>query len=186
MSLLPVARLTRTSCWLLTSLVTVALTPVFAATDSLVQPRTMIVDHSLAKTQVEAQILAARRYGTFWTTGDEALARAALAPDFKDSTLPPGRPQGITGPIAASKTMHAAIPDIQCEVEQMMVVGDRVIAHLHFTGHFTGQFKSVQGKGQPIDFIATDIYRVVEGRIAENWHLEDNLTLLQQLGLIAK
>jgi predicted ester cyclase len=82
--------------------------------------------------------------------------------------------------------MHAAIPDIQCEVEQMMVVGDRVIAHLRFTGHFTGQFKNVQGRGQPIDFIATDIYRVVEGRIAENWHLEDNLTLLQQLGLIAK
>jgi predicted ester cyclase len=183
MSLLPVARLIRASCWLLASLVTVAVTPVFAATDSLVQPRTVIVDHGLAKAQVEAQILAARRYGTFWSTGDEALARAALAPDFKDSTLPPGRPQGITGPIAASKTMHAAIPDIQCEVEQMLVVGDRVVVHLRFTGHFTGQFKSVQGEGQSIDFIATDIYRVVDGRIAENWHLEDNLALLQQLGI---
>ncbi|MGO4368999.1 ester cyclase [Pseudomonas sp. PAB10] len=184
MSLFPVARLTHARCWLLSSLVAVAVSPVFAATDPLVQPRTVIVDHSLAKAQVDAQILAARRYGTFWTTGDEALARAALAPDFKDSTLPPGRPQGITGPIAASKTMHAAIPDIQCEVEQMMVVGDRVIAHLRFTGHFTGQFKGVQGTGQTIDFIATDIYRVVEGRIAENWHLEDNLTLLQQLGMV--
>ncbi|TVT84331.1 ester cyclase [Pseudomonas sp. H3(2019)] len=184
MSLFPVARPTHARCWLLSSLVAVAVSPVFAATDPLVQPRTVIVDHSLAKAQVEEQILAARRYGTFWTTGDEALARAALIPDFKDSTLPPGRPQGITGPIAASKTMHAAIPDIQCEVEQMMVVGDRVIAHLRFTGHFTGQFKGVQGKGQTIDFIATDIYRVVEGRIAENWHLEDNLTLLQQLGMV--
>lgn len=184
MSLIPVARLTHARCWLLSSLAAVAVSPVFAATDPLVEPRTVIVDHSLAKAQVEAQILAARRYGTFWTTGDEALARAALTPDFKDSTLPPGRPQGITGPIAASKTMHAAIPDIQCEVEQMMVVGDRVIAHLRFTGHFTGQFKGVQGTGQTIDFIATDIYRVVEGRIAENWHLEDNLPLLQQLGMV--
>ena len=37
-----------------------------------------------------------------------------------------------------------------------------------------------------IDFIATDIYRIANGRVAENWHLEDNLTLLQQLGLVAK
>jgi len=41
-------------------------------------------------------------------------------------------------------------------------------------------------KGETIDFIATDIYRIADGRIAENWHIEDNLTLFQQLGLIAK
>jgi hypothetical protein len=35
-------------------------------------------------------------------------------------------------------------------------------------------------KGQQIDVIATDIYRNAGGRIAENWYLEDNLTLLQQ------
>ena len=45
---------------------------------------------------------------------------------------------------------------------------------------------AIGGKGQSIDFIATDIYRVADGRIAENWHLEDNLTFLQQLGVIAK
>ena len=43
-----------------------------------------------------------------------------------------------------------------------------------------------QGDGRAIDFIATDIYRIANGRIAENWHLEDNLTLLQQLGAISR
>jgi len=33
---------------------------------------------------------------------------------------------------------------------------------------------------------ATDVYRVAEGRVAENWHIEDNLSLQQQLGLISK
>jgi predicted ester cyclase len=164
----------------------IATAPASAATDTLVKPATMIVDHSLPKTQAAAQILAARRYDTFWTTGDEALARAALAPGFLDRTLPPGRPQGIEGPLAASKVVHAAVPDIHCDVTQMIVAGDRVVSHLHFTGHFTGGFKGVQGKGQPVDFIATDIYRVADGRIAENWHIEDNLTFLQQLGVIAK
>jgi hypothetical protein len=29
------------------------------------------------------------------------------------------------------------------------------------------------------------IYRIADGRVAENWHVEDNLTLQQQLGNIA-
>ncbi len=152
----------------------------------LVQPRQLIVDASLPEAQREAQILAARRYNSFWNNGDEQLATDALAPDFMDRTLPPGRAQGIAGPLAASKFVRAAIPDLTCEIEQMIVAGDRVVTHLHFRGHFTGRFKDAQGKGEVIDFIATDIYRIANGRIAENWHLEDNLTLLQQLGLVAK
>jgi predicted ester cyclase len=38
--------------------------------------------------------------------------------------------------------------------------------------------------GQTVDFQAFDLYRVADGRIVENWHLEDNLTLLKQLGAI--
>jgi len=158
----------------------------FAAATELVQPLSLIVGGSLPKAQVDAQILAVRRHDTFWSTGDEALARAALAHDFTDRTLPAGRPQGLAGPLAASKLLHAAIPDIRCEIEQMIVASDRVVVHLHFRGHFTGRFKQTQGQGQAIDFVATDIYRIANGRIADNWHIEDNLTLMQQLDLVAK
>ena len=168
-----------------------AAVPAFAgsasvANDKLVEPQHITVDHSLPKAQLAAQILAARRYDTFWNTGDESLARAALAPDFMDRTLPPGRAQGVDGPIGASKFVRAAVPDMTADIEQMVVAGDRVVVHLHFHGHFTGQFKGVQGQGQNVDFIATDIYRIADGRIAENWHLEDNLTFLQELGVVAK
>jgi predicted ester cyclase len=158
----------------------------FAADPPLLEPHNLIVDRSLPREQADAQIIAARRYDTFWSTGNEALARAALAPNFVDSTLPTGRPQGVAGPLAASKLIRLAIPDIRCEIEQMIVAGDRVVAHLRFRGHFTGRFGQIRGQGQTIDFIATDIYRVADGRVAENWHIEDNLTLQQQIGLISK
>ncbi|HKR46453.1 MAG TPA: ester cyclase [Paraburkholderia sp.] len=161
--------------------------PAAAATaDNLVQPQQLIVDKSLSKQQLQQQIHAARLYDTFWSTGDEAQAREALAADFTDRTLPAGRPQGVAGPLAASKVFHGAVPDVHADVEQMIVTGDRVVSHLHFTGHFTGTFNGVQGKGQPVDFIATDIYRIHDGKITDNWHLEDNLTFLQQLGVVAK
>jgi len=155
-----------------------------APDEQLVRPQVTVVDPTLSAAQAEASVLAARRYGSFWNNGDEAFARAALAPNFTDRTLPPGRAQGLEGPLAASKFVRAAIPDLHADIEQMIVTGDRVVVHLRFQGHFTGSFKGAQGKGQTINFIATDIYRIADGRIADNWHIEDNLTFLQQLGVI--
>ena len=115
--------------------ITIAYT--FAADTALLEPHNLIVDRSLQREQADAQVIAARRYDAFLNTGDEALARAALAPNFTDNTLPTGRPQGPAGPLAASKLMRAAIPDLSCKIEQMIVAGDRVVTHLRFRGHFT-------------------------------------------------
>ena len=56
---------------------------------------------------------------------------------------------------------------------------------MRFTGHFTGKFRGIQGQGQPVDFIATDILKVTDGKITDNWHLEDNLTFLTQIGAVS-
>ncbi|WP_320724740.1 ester cyclase [Enterobacter cloacae] len=79
---------------------------------------------------------------------------------------------------------RTAVPDLRCEVEQMIITGDRVVSHLHFRGSFTGTFGKLKGQGQKIDFIATGIYQIREGKIVANWHLEDNLTLMKQLGVL--
>ena len=161
-----------------------------SAADSLPLPRSVVTDRSISASQREAMSLAARRYYAFWDTGDVIYANVVLAPDFVDRTLPAGRPQGPEGPVFASKNFRTTVPDLHVEVEEMLIVGDRVIGRLRFTGHFTGTFgagaATRQGDGRAIDFIATDIYRVANGRIAENWHLEDNLTLLQQLGAVSQ
>ena len=122
----------------------------------------------------------------FWNTGDEMLLRQAISEHFVDHTLPSGRPQGPAGPAAASKAFLAAVPDLKVVVSQQILARDRVVSHLRFTGHFTGQFKNTKGSGQPVDFIATDILAVHGDRITDNWHLEDNLTFLQQIGLIPR
>jgi predicted ester cyclase len=157
-----------------------------SADEQLVSPLQVIADASLAPAQRDAEILAARRYATFWHTGDARYAHAALAADFTDRTLPPGRAQGVPGPLAASRFVRAAIPDLQADLLQLIVAGDRVTVHYRFHGHFTGQWAGTPGRGQAVDFIATDIYRIADGRIADNWHIEDNLALMRQLGLVAR
>jgi predicted ester cyclase len=140
-----------------------------------------VVATSIPQSQRDATVKAARAFYEFWNTGDEADLKRAIAPGFTDHTLPPGRPQGPAGPAFASRQFRAAVPDLSVEVEKMIVAGDYVTVHMKFTGHFTGQFGQTKGKGQPIAFIATDLLKVGNGRVTDNWHIEDNLTLLQQM-----
>jgi len=143
----------------------------------------LIAPTSVSNAQQEATIKAATAYATFWNTGNESLLTASVAPSFIDHTLPAGRPQGPQGPALASRNLHAAVPDLSVEVKKMIVTNEYVAVQLEFKGHFTGTFRNKQGNGETLDFIAFNVLKVTNGLVTDNWHLEDNLTLLSQMGL---
>jgi predicted ester cyclase len=150
---------------------------------AMTRPRKQIVANDIAPERLAALLKPVDAFYGFWVNGSATLLASAIGPDFVDHTLPHGRPQGPAGPAQASKGFLAAVPDLKVAVVQRLVVDDRVVSHIRFTGHFTGTFLGHTGAGQPVDFIATDILRVRNGRITDNWHLEDNLTFLQQIGV---
>lgn len=150
------------------------------------QPLELVVSAHTSESELLALLRPVNAFYGFWQNRSPALLAEATGPDFIDHTLPAGRPQGPAGPAAASKGFLQAVPDLKVTVVQRLVVEDRVVSHLRFTGHFSGSFAGRSGAGQPVDFIATDIVRVRNGRITDNWHLEDNLTFLQQIGAIAR
>jgi predicted ester cyclase len=143
----------------------------------------VVVATTIPPAQQAAEFDVAKRFYAFWNTGDASLLATALSPGFTDHTLPPGRPQGPEGPAFASRQFRQAVPDLEVDVTKMIVANDYVTVHMTFHGHFTGTFGTVQGKGQPIRFIATDLLRIEAGRITDNWHIEDNLTLLTMMGV---
>jgi hypothetical protein len=61
--------------------------------------------------------------------------------------------------------------------------GDRVRGRSNISPQEVEGFGQTQGKGQPAPFIATDLVKIENGRITDNWHIEDNLTLLQEMGV---
>lgn len=150
------------------------------------RPVEQIVAADIQANRVKALLAPVDAFYGFWANGSDTLLRRAIGDDFVDHTLPAGRPQGPAGPAAASKAFLGAVPDLKVQVVQRLVVSDRVVSHLRFTGHFTGAFMGRSGSGQQVDFIATDIVRVRNGKITDNWHLEDNLTFLQQIGAVPR
>ncbi|MFI9275812.1 ester cyclase [Kitasatospora sp. NPDC052896] len=149
----------------------------------LVQPTAITVDHSIGAKRAAQEVHLAQQLYTFWNTGQQKYLDAAISPQFKDNTLPAGRPQGPAGPVFASKNFRTAVPDLTCELSDLLVTGDKITARLVFRGHFTGTFNGVQGKGQSVDFNAIDIQHVGTDKIIEDWHIEDNQTLMSQLGI---
>jgi predicted ester cyclase len=143
----------------------------------------LVIAGQIPAARREATVKAVRAFYDFWNTGDAAFLKQAIAENFTDRTLPPGRPQGPEGPAFASRRFRAAVPDLKVTVEKMIVAGDYVTVHMSFNGHFTGSLGQTRGNGQPIAFIATDLVKVENGRITDNWHIEDNLTLLQEMGV---
>jgi predicted ester cyclase len=146
----------------------------------------IVIATSIPGSQQNATLSAVRAFYQFWNTGDDSILKEALAPNFTDRTLPPGRPQGPQGPAFASHQFRGAVPDLGVEVKKMVVAGDYVTVHIVFTGHFTGMFGQTQGRGQFVSFIATDLLKVAGGLITDNWHIEDNLTLMKQLGVVTQ
>jgi len=108
-----------------------------------------------------------------------SLAEAGLA-ETLPTHLPPGRPQGRRGrPSLAPLRVPCRL---KVTVEKMIVLANTSLVHMSFTGHFTGSFGQTQGKGRR----SPSSRRSRQGRERphhDNWHIEDNLTLLQQMGV---
>jgi len=153
---------------------------------TLGKPDVVIIAAGMPSPQQSMLLTTARGFYRFWNTNDDQTLKRVLSPHFMDRNLPDGRPQGPTGPSFANTQFHQAVPDLHCEVTQQIVAGDRVVSNLRFTGHFTGTFGELHGSGQTVDFVATDILRIESGKVTDNWHLEDNLTFQQQIGVIKK
>ena len=174
-------------CSIICCLLSIALsqTAAQAQGQALPQPESITVDRSLSPADAAQMIKTARLFYAFWDTGNAEYASAAVDNDFRDNTLPEGRPQGPKGLLYASQAFRSAVPDLHCAIEDLLVSGDKVTARLLFTGTHKGEFMGHPATGKQVRFFAIDILRIRGGKIVEDWHLEDNLTLLEQLGVVS-
>lgn len=119
-----------------------------------------------------------------FATGDLTLLDAVFTPDWRDNTLPPGRAPGLTGLKNAVAFTRSILPDVTATMEDVFAADGKVVVRIVFQGTNTGGFMGVGPNGKPVKFIAFDMHRVENGKVVESWHLEDNLALMIQLGVV--
>lgn len=107
-----------------------------------------------------------------------------IAPDQVDHTLPAFLPSTPEGTKRAIDMFLKAFPDVQLTVEDMVAEGDRVVTRYTSRGSQKGAFMGIPPTGKQMTVSSIIIARFADGKIVEEWGLDDQMGMLQQLGII--
>ncbi len=77
-----------------------------------------------------------------------------------------------------------AFPDWHETIEDIIAEGDKVWVRLAYTGTHKGEFFGLTPTGKKITAKDVDIYRIVNGKLAEYWSVTDNVDMLKQIDAI--
>ena len=78
---------------------------------------------------------------------------------------------------------YTAFPDYHVQDDIQIASGDWVSATGFLTGHQRGEWLGLPPSGNLVQVQYTDFWRIDSGKIAENWVMFDNFSLLKQIGL---
>jgi steroid delta-isomerase-like uncharacterized protein len=121
------------------------------------------------------------RYLSAWETGDTAILRDVLAPDFIDHAHPDWQ-AGAAEIQDNLRMFRAAFSDIEYHVDDMIAEGESVSFRVTIRARHTGQFSRFPPTGKTVEYHAMDVLRIVAGRITELWTIAATLGWVQQLG----
>jgi steroid delta-isomerase-like uncharacterized protein len=105
-------------------------------------------------------------------------------PEFVNLSAPPGVPADSEGGRMWLSTFADAYPDAEFRIDDMIAEGDRVVTRKTFSGTHTGDFGGIPATGKRVTLQYVDIMCVREGKIVEHWLSMDQLSWLQQLGIV--
>lgn len=78
-----------------------------------------------------------------------------------------------------------ALPDLHIDIKDMIAEGDKVAIRITESGTHTGaEFAGVSPTGKRITWGCIGVYRVINGKIVEEWFNEDSLGIMKQLGAL--
>jgi steroid delta-isomerase-like uncharacterized protein len=106
-----------------------------------------------------------------------------VAPDYDEHDPLPGQRDGRDGLMDRVTMLHEGLAPT-FTVEDVIAEGDRVVVRWSNKATHVGTFLGIPPTGRSCEFAGIDIYRLENGRMAEHWHVVDQLAMLQQLALI--
>ena len=104
--------------------------------------------------------------------------------EFVNLSAPPGIPSDREGGKLYLGAFLSGFPDSQFTIDDMIAEGDQVVTKKTFTGTHTAEFAGIPATGKRVTLQFVDIMRVRDGQIVEHWLSMDQLSFMQQLGVI--
>ena len=84
----------------------------------------------------------------------------------------------------AITTFYKGFPDFHVTIEGIIAEGDKVWVRERETGTHRGEYRGIAPTEKKVAFTCIDTFKIVDGKIAEGWHVYDFLDFYKQLDVI--
>ena len=110
------------------------------------------------------------------------LASEYFTPEAKWHGGSVGTVEGLENVTEVLRGFISAIPDLHATEQDMVAEGDTVVVRLFVEGTHQGNLLGIPATGRRVRWDAVDIYRLSDGKIAEEWAADDSTAILHQVG----
>jgi steroid delta-isomerase-like uncharacterized protein len=132
--------------------------------------------------QEQNKATAKRAFEEILSRGRYELAEQLYAKDFVNHGLHSNA--SLEEDQTALKGWHAAFPDVIIVPEKLIAEDDLVTIYWIARGTNTGTGNGLPATGKRVEMTGITIWRIVDGKIKEEWSAFDQLSMMKQLGLI--
>jgi len=132
--------------------------------------------------QEHNKAVAKRAFDEILNRGRFELAEKLYARDFVNHGIHSNA--NLEEDQAALKGWHQAFSDIVVSPEKLIAEGDLVTIYWIARGTNTGTGNGLPATGKKAEIAGITIWRIVDGKITEEWSAFDQLSMMQQLGLL--
>jgi steroid delta-isomerase-like uncharacterized protein len=131
--------------------------------------------------QEQNKAVAKRAFEEILSQGQFEVAEQLYARDFVNHGI--HRDITLQEDQAALKGWHQAFPDMAIVPEKLIAEGDLVTIYWVARGTNTGTGNGLPATGKKAELSGITIWRIVDGKIKEEWSAFDQLSMMRQLGL---
>ena len=132
--------------------------------------------------QEQNKAIARRAFEEILSGGRLELAQQLYAKDFINHGIHSNA--SLEEDQAALKGWRQAFPDAVIVPEKLIAEGDLVTIYWIARGTNTGTGNGLPATGKKAELAGITIWRIVDNKIKEEWSAFDQLSMMQQLGLI--
>ena len=129
------------------------------------------------------EALVRRLFDEVWNKGNVKPLDEMLTTDcVRHDPVDPGR--GIESARSTVRKYRTAFPDCRLDIEEVMSIGDRVVARWRYSGTQRAPLEGIPATGKHVSGSGISIYRFAGDKIQEEFADWDALGLMQQLGVV--
>ena len=125
-----------------------------------------------------------RRFRDALNAGDLDGAIAVFSPHAIVHLSGSSDPLTVDGFKQLGAAMRIAFPDGKGTIEDVIAEGDKVVSRLTYRATHTGDLMGIPPTGKSVAISEVIINQFAGGLIVESWRFFDQMTMMQQLGVV--